>query len=660
MLYRISYLLFFVIVGMQPALVNAAQIQLSVADIVSPTFSAKSIKVNLLQNGSADLHIAEVHMAEKSWNKVALHCAEFSLSTEKIVCRKGKLDAAPDLPFSVSYIFATQQLGLKLEAGVNEVWQLKADFHARPWRISALLHNAQVFRLAALLPVALPLPTKGVLNGTLELLGNKQGLLSASADMQLADVSFSDSSGLRAGEKIQAKLHLDAAHTAQLWDSRITLDWQGGELFWQPLYLRAGHRLQAQVIWEGPQIKLIQASVDVDGVGKVALDAVWDIPAGQLLEANASGNNLRLARLFSDYAKPFLGGGFMAESEMSGTSDFNWKFSKSATQELKLGLHEAALDDGKKRFAVHDLNADIPWSAEQITTASLSFGSGDLWGVPLGASALKMTMRGLDFAMAEASLPILDGKLSVQDFHLRHELDEWRWDFSGELAPLSMSPLSLALGWPEMKGKLSGIIPHVSYQGKMLAVDGALLLRVFDGSVVVSSLKLRDPFGPAPRLYGNLDMRELDLGALTQAFSFGNVQGRIDVSVKDLELVNWQPVKFDARVASSRGSYRKKISQKAVQNISSLGGAGAAAALQRSVLSVFDNFGYSRIELSCVLRNGVCLMDGAEQTVNGYFIVKGGGIPAINVMGYNHEVDWDELLTRLKRVTKGNRKAVVE
>jgi hypothetical protein len=56
----------------------------------------------------------------------------------------------------------------------------------------------------------------------------------------------------------------------------------------------------------------------------------------------------------------------------------------------------------------------------------------------------------------------------------------------------------------------------------------------------------------------------------------------------------------------------------------------------------------------------VCLMDGAEQTVNGYFIVKGGGIPAINVMGYNHEVDWDELLTRLKRVTKGNRKAVVE
>lgn len=660
MLYRISFLLLFVIAGMQSAMVNAAQIQLSVADVVSPTFSARAIKVTLLQNGSADLHIAEVHIAEKIWNKVHLHCTEFSLSTEKMVCRKGKLDAAPDLPFSVSYVFDTQKLDLRLATGVNEWWKLHADFHARPWHISALLRNAQAFRLAVLLPAALPLPTKGVLNGTLELLGNKEGLYSVSADIHLTDVSFSDSSGLRAGEKLQAQLHLDATHTAQNWDSRISMDWQSGELFWQPLYLRGGHKLKAQVLWGGTQIKLNQASIDVDGVGKIEMDALWDVPKQQLLEVNANGNNLDLARLFSDYAKPFLGSGVMAESEMSGTSDFNWKYSNGATQELKFGLHEAALLDGKKRFALHGLNADIPWGAAHTTTASLSFSSAALWGVPLGASELKMTMQGLDFAMADASLPILDGKLSVQDFHLQHELDAWRWEFSGGLTPLSMPPLSLALGWPEMQGKLSGMIPHVSYRDKMLKVDGALLFRVFDGSVVVSSLNLFDPFGPAPRLYGNLDMRELDLGALTQAFSFGNVQGRIDVSVKELELLNWQPIKFDARVASSSGRYRKKISQKALQNISSLGGAGAAAALQRSVMSVFDNFGYSRIELSCVLRNGVCLMDGAEPTVDGYYIVKGGGIPAINVMGYNHEVDWDELLTRLKRVTKGNRKAVVE
>jgi len=660
MLLRIVLLLLFAFAGLQPAMSDAARIELSVADIVSSSFSAKKIVATLLQNGSADLHIAELHMAGKNWNKVHLHCAGFSLSTEMAVCRNGKLDAAPDLPVTFNYIFAKQQLELRLAAGANELWQLAADFQARPWHINASLRNAQVFRLAALLPEGLPLPGKGTLNGTLELLGNKQGLYSVNAEIQLADVSFSDASGLRAGEKLNAKLQLAATHSQQLWNSRIALEWQSGELFWQPLYLHGGHSLQADMQWDGTQLNLTQARLNLAGVGSIQLKAKWDTSAKQLLEASLNGDNLGLARLYSDYAKPFMGGDTLADSVMSGTADASWIFSNGETQELKLGLHEADFVDGRKRYALHGLNVDIPWSAAQATKAHLSFNSGDLWGVPVGASQLEMSMQGLAFSIADASVPILDGKLLVHDFHLQHEHDAWRWEFSGGLTPLSMSPLSLALGWPEMQGTLSGMIPHVSYQEKQLKVDGALLFRVFDGSVVVSSLSLFDPFGPAPRLYGNLDMRELDLGALTQAFSFGNVQGRIDVSVKELELVNWQPVSFNARVASSPGSYRKRISQKAVQNISALGGAGAAAAVQRSVMSVFENFGYNRIVLSCVLRNGICTMDGAQANGAGYYIVKGGGIPAINVMGYNHEVDWNELLTRLKRVIKGNRKAVVQ
>jgi len=43
-----------------------------------------------------------------------------------------------------------------------------------------------------------------------------------------------------------------------------------------------------------------------------------------------------------------------------------------------------------------------------------------------------------------------------------------------------------------------------------------------------------------------------------------------------------------------------------------------------------------------------------EKTPQGYVIVKGGGLPAITVMGYNRNVGWRELLARLKRVTEGN------
>jgi hypothetical protein len=217
-----------------------------------------------------------------------------------------------------------------------------------------------------------------------------------------------------------------------------------------------------------------------------------------------------------------------------------------------------------------------------------------------------------------------------------------------------MQQFTAALGLPVMHGTLSAAIPTVSYEKSTVKMDGALLFNVFDGTILVQRLVLENPFGRVPTLKADVEMRKLDLDLLTRTFSFGNITGRIDADVKGLELVNWQPVRFDARVVSSPGDYRKRISQAAVQNISALGGAGAAAAIQRSFLRFFEQFGYSAIGLSCKLELGVCQMGGVEDVPQGYVIVKGGGIPSINVLGYNRNVGWQELVERLKRVTQGN------
>jgi hypothetical protein len=158
---------------------------------------------------------------------------------------------------------------------------------------------------------------------------------------------------------------------------------------------------------------------------------------------------------------------------------------------------------------------------------------------------------------------------------------------------------------------------------------------VFDGTIVAKQVRLFDPFGKASRMHADLDMRGLDLDLLTRTFSFGNITGRIDAQVSGLELANWQPVTFDARVESSAGDYPRKISQTAVQNISALG-------------------------LSCKLKNNVCEMGGVEEAPQGYVIVKGGGIPAITVIGYNRYVSWQELIDRLKRIMQDNVHAIVE
>jgi hypothetical protein len=202
------------------------------------------------------------------------------------------------------------------------------------------------------------------------------------------------------------------------------------------------------------------------------------------------------------------------------------------------------------------------------------------------------------------------------------------------------------------------MIPKVTYTAGRMAVEGAMLFNVFDGTVALTDLVLRDPLGAAPRLNADIRMRELDLGQLTRTFSFGAITGRLDGDVKGLELSKWKPVRFDADFHSSPGSYPMKISQRAVENITALGGAGATAAIQRSFLRFFKEFNYAKIGLSCKLKNGVCAMDGIEPTQSGFVIVKGSGIPAITVLGYNRSVSWGELLERVQRITQGNKPVI--
>jgi hypothetical protein len=211
-----------------------------------------------------------------------------------------------------------------------------------------------------------------------------------------------------------------------------------------------------------------------------------------------------------------------------------------------------------------------------------------------------------------------------------------------------------------MAGSLSASIPAVSYADETLAMDGALVIQVFDGFVSATDLRLVEPLGRVPRLQATLEARHLHLGQLTQTFSFGSISGYVDAYIKDLELANWRPQRFDGLVITSPGSFPKRISQRAVQNISALGGAGPVAALQRSFLGVFKEFRYATLGLSCSLRGGVCEMGGVEPAGDGYVIVKGGGIPSITVIGYNRRVDWDELLARVQRVTSANSAPVVQ
>jgi hypothetical protein len=177
---------------------------------------------------------------------------------------------------------------------------------------------------------------------------------------------------------------------------------------------------------------------------------------------------------------------------------------------------------------------------------------------------------------------------------------------------------------------------------------------VFDGRVAVRDLRLQDPLARFPRLYASIGVENLDLELVTRTFEFGMITGRLSGYISGLETFGWMPEAFDAFLFTPvTDESRHRISQRAVTNLSSIGGGsggGVAAALQGGFLRFFDDFSYDRVGLSCRLANDVCVMGGVEPAPAGYYIVKGAGLPRINVIGSQTRVAWTTLVRQLGSV----------
>lgn len=628
----------------------ALELSAKVDDVAGPGFQAKNLSARW--NGQAlEVAIGELSIAGKTWRDARLSCPDFRAERGVIECHRGELAG---LPLRFTYHASEKRLEASLFPDTHENWDLSAQKTEQGWDGRLVLGNANPARLAAWLPAAWPRPSAGKVDGTLRF--SAQGLES---DLRFAGVGFSDAAGVHAGEKLGGKAVFLASPSGGEWRWKLQADWSEGQVFWQPFYFpRGGHHFSGQGSYGPRSLRVDRGTLTVAEVGTAQVAGAWT--GGRLTEFDLKAPRMAMDGLYRVILKPLLAHSALSKLDAKGEADLVWRYRNDASQAFELTVRDGELVDQDKRFAFSGLNLYLPWAANQTRQGEFAFKQGRFYDLSLGALRVPVRMEDWRVTLPDVKLPVLDGQLTVNGFEAERKNGGWRWQFSGGLSSVSMEGLSHALGWPEMHGTLSGVVPRVSFDNRTVKVDGALLVRAFDGTTVVTNLALVEPLGIAPRLYADIDMRGLDLDLLTRTFSFGSITGRIDATVKGLELSAWRPVKFDAKIASSPGDYPRRISQRAVENISALGGAGAAAAIQRSFLRFLHQFSYNRIGVSCVLVNGVCAMDGVEASSYGYVIVKGGGIPAITVIGYNRHVGWDELLERLKRIGQSNTKPIVE
>ncbi|MGH8678500.1 MAG: hypothetical protein ACREUQ_09145 [Burkholderiales bacterium] len=629
---------------------------ISIGNVSGPGFALNSIRFELKgrELSRATLSVGQAAVLGQTWRDVRVECDRFTLNQASLRCDGGRVVTPTAMPLRFVFDLRSGSGTLSLQPDSSERIDVALTRQHQAVSIDVVFSGLQLVRLKPLLSAVPVIVSKGRADGQLRLRIDDDRNVDGALSLHAREIAFSDEAGLHAGEGVAIEGSARLAGQLDLLAWQIDLLWNEGEVFWDPIYSKAGHRISAKGLLRADTLDIESATLALAGVGEVRASARVVRNPWRVEQAQLRTGTLAVAQAYESYAKPFFANTTLADLRAEGRIKLAFDWTAGRLKSAHIEAENVSIEDKQRRFAAFGVYADVPWQVDAETYARIGMSGAELQRLPIGAIGASLQVLPAGLRAEEIRVPVLSGMLTLRSLRLQSDAADWTLSVGGELTPVPLDALLGFFGLPPMQGSISGRLPRLRYEKSTLAVDGALEIEIFNGTVKLSNLSVASPLGLAPRVYADLQARRLDLDLITKTFSFGHMTGLIDADIDGLELSRWQPVKFDAKIASSPGRYRKRISQTAVRNISALGGAGAAAAIQRSLLRFFDDFGYSRIGISCRLEHDVCRMGGIEDVAQAYVIVKGGGIPAINVFGYNRNVGWNELLTRLKRVVDSN------
>ena len=500
--------------------------------------------------------------------------------------------------------------------------------------------------------------------------------LRVSGPLMLAAAALETPDGSIAAEGLGANLALDYRNTAN--EQRVDLSGtlRGGELLFGSAYVALPPTpvtLEINAIgdasgWRVPTFLWGDGdTLTTRGSAALALD-------GSVRALDIQIDSKDLSPVTKRYLSSWLGGFGLGDLSLTGGLRSRLRLDAAGMQGFEASFDRVDVKEGSGMFRFDGLDGELRYSAAAPVDSALRWRSGQLYGLDFGASTLPLNSAdGVIALRSPASVDAIGGTLRFDRFQLRppHGEQGLRANFGLTLDAFDIGKLAQSMGWPAFRGTLSGSIPDARYVDDRLVFEGGLEMRVFDGSVKVSSLAMERPFGVAPTLSADLAIDDLDLLSVTEVFDFGSISGRLDGSIRDLRLVDWTATAFDSELYTQRRrGVKQRISQRAVQNISSVGDASFVTSLQGQLIGLFDDFGYRRLGISCRLQNQICAMGGLESIgkaatgsgsdTSGFTVVQGAGIPRLNVVGFNRQVDWPTLVERLEAVGSGELKPVVQ
>ncbi len=600
---------------------------------------------------------------------IDIKCHHFSWQDQRVNCQAGtaKLKSARFQSHSFGFSFLITETysqvsiqKLKLAKGYLS---LTAKEQGGQWSISLNSKEIDLQTLYSFLPAeqqAIFEINKGKMKAEAQLSGTEKGINKVNINSVFTNLMLQADEGNIATESLTLAFKLQAKKNRGDWTWFNKNQLTQGELYVDPVYLTLKNQTlildtegvmnkQDEFYFRSVQFKHPEV-IELNAAGKISQS-----PDLILNDAHIELKTNKLQPFFSQYIVPFIEQTAMDGISLKGLLKAEIKIDQNKIKQVKLNIEHLLVDDQKNRFSISDAQTVINWSVDSAfsTPSKFSWQQLQIKAIPINAGHVDFLAKDSSISLLHpSSISLLGGFFDIKRFDWAYQKnDDPKVYFEGGIRHLSLEQLSTALQWPPLAGDISGDIPGVVYENKTLKVDGGLQVNLFGGTIKINKLASSGMFKDFSRFYMDMEIDNLDLNEITQKFKVGSMEGRVSGFINNLYLENWQPVNFYAWIGTPENDQsRHRISQKAVQNIASIGGGGAADIISKGFLRFFDSFGYDKLGFGCYLNQGVCQLMGVEAAEQGYYIIKGSGIPRINVIGYNPRMDWNVLMQRLSRI----------
>jgi hypothetical protein len=613
---------------------------------------------------------------------IRLACPRITVDAGGLACTDGEFTAARSplgtlrVPVRARHADGAWRLSSGEFRFAGGSLRVALDIAGAAGRLRLALRDVELSRLAALAGAVRPAlagfePTAGRADLDLDCEFAARRAVNCRAQGLLERV---DVAGSSSAEQATLRFDLGQHRTAdgQRWRGELAL--AAGTLYVEPgldvgeltpgFLLRAGEQPVAVafdlVRRDDGELRVHHCRLQHPGVADFSFDGDATLaPRVDWRDGSIQFSSPALDGFYATWLQPLLLGSALGDLSAQGHLDVALRRRAGALVRMDVDCRDCAFADAQGRYAVNALNGGLRLhSGADALGSSLSWGDASVYRIALGGGRVDWSSsRGRLAAVGWRDVAIFDGALRLDAVELLgFGSADPQLVLAGRIAPITLSRLTAAFGWPPLAGQLLGNLPRLTIARHRISVDGDLEIGVFGGQVLLRDLRLTDFLSAAPRLRTEVDVRGLDLSQLTGTFSFGRIDGHLDGAIRDLWLEAWQPVAFDAYFATpADDDLPHRISRQAVNNLSKLG-AGTGGPLASGWLSLIPSYSYGELGLGCRLINGVCHLRGVEALPDGGFrlLTRGGLLPPwIEIRGASAQIAWQGLVDGMRRIAEG-------